>query len=145
VFVSAGAGATPLMSILNSVLEAPHAQQQVSWIHCSARKPLFDEHIRTVGRRTKNFHSRFWRRSTLADCEQQKGTRSPGHSGTDSLTMELERIERHVLGLDHGAAEYFICGPESFTTGVRNFLLEQGVGGSRIRCEWFSTGELEAK
>ncbi|KAG9255782.1 hemoglobin [Emericellopsis atlantica] len=143
VFLSAGVGATPLMSILNSVLESPDVQQQISWIHCSRRKPLFEDHIRTVGRRHKNFHSRFWR-SMLAEQEQRE-THNPERDGVfESVRTELERVERSVLGLDHGAAEYFICGPDAFAASVRNFLLEQGVGELRIRCEWFSTGELEA-
>merc|ERR1712000_717420 len=144
VFLSAGVGATPLMSILNSVLEAPDVQQQISWIHCSRRKPLFEDHIRTVGRRHKNFHSRFWR-SVLADREQRVA-RSPGWDNVcESMRLELEGVDRSVLGLDHGAAEYFICGPDAFAASVRKFLLEQGVGESRIRVEWFSTGELEAR
>lgn len=138
IFISAGSGATPLVSILNTVVERQESRA-ISWIHCSARKAPFEEHVREIAAGRKSFAMRFFH-SQLADVEYKRGT-----ARGESLRMDLERVEREHLHLDHGAAEYYICGPEAFTQDMSHFLSMQGVDKGRIKHEWFTTGDLEFK
>lgn len=138
VFISAGSGATPLMSILNTVLDRGD-NRPLSWIHCSSRKAPFEEHIRAAARTRRNFAMRFMC-NQVADLEYRSGT-----ARGEGLRMDMERIERETLHLDHGAAEYYICGPEAFTQDMSKFLVGQGVNQGRVKHEWFTTGDLEFK
>ena len=47
VLISAGSGVTPLMSILNLAAERS-TSRPLSWIHCSAHKPAFEDHVRQL-------------------------------------------------------------------------------------------------
>ncbi|KAL6857540.1 hypothetical protein ACO1O0_004978 [Amphichorda felina] len=143
VFISAGSGATPLVSILNTVLERGD-DRPLSWIHCSSRsKPPFEEHIRqaAASRRSGSPFSVRFLRSQLADLVEYRSGTARG----EGLRMDMERIERETLHLDHGAAEYFICGPEAFTQDMIKLLVGQGVNRRRVKHEWFTTGDLEFK
>lgn len=138
VFISAGAGATPLLSILNTVTSRPYpAARPLTWIHCSPRKAPFEDHIRSLSHTRENFSIRLLR-SPLVDVDYRSGT-----ARGEGIRREMERIEREVLHLGHGAAEYFLCGPQAFVADMAKFLKRQGVSMDRVKCEWFSTGELE--
>jgi nitric oxide dioxygenase len=76
-------------------------------------------------------------RSKVAEVDYRSGT-----ARGEGLRMDLERIDREQLHLDHGAAEYYISGPEAFSFDMSKFLRGQGVDPQRIRNEWFTTGEV---
>ncbi|KFH45072.1 Flavohemoprotein-like protein [Hapsidospora chrysogenum ATCC 11550] len=136
VFISAGAGATTLLSILNNVVERED-DRPLSWIHCSSRKAPFEEHVRCLARARDNFTIRLFQ-SQLADLEYRCGS---AHG--EGLKMDFQKLERKTLHLDHGATEYYICGPEAFTKDMSASLLGQGVDRARVKYEWFTTGELQ--
>lgn len=139
VFISAGSGATPLLSILNTVISPPYpSDRPLTWVHCSPRKAPFEDHIRSLSHVRKNFTIRLLR-SPLVDVDYRSGT-----ARGEGIRREMERIEREALHLDHGAAEYFLCGPEAFVGDMGRFLKRQGVDMDRVKCEWFTTGELES-
>lgn len=135
VLISAGSGVSPLTSILNTIVEN-QPDRPISWIHCSARRAPFEDHVRSIARGRPNFAMRFFR-SKVAEVDYRSGT-----ARGEGLRMDLERIDREQLHLDHGAAEYYISGPEAFSFDMSKFLRGQGVDPQRIRNEWFTTGEV---
>lgn len=142
VLVSAGSGATPLMSMFNSVMGGPDADfRPVSWVHCTTlRVAPFEDHVRRIAaeRKGDNVAARFLR-GQFADEDDHRESPARG----ESLRVGLKGLGRDVLHLDHGAAGYFLCGPKTFTQDVARFLCDAGVDSRRIHSEWFATGDLE--
>lgn len=136
VLISAGVGVSPLMSILNTVVER-QAVRPISWLHCSAAAAPFEEHVRRVAAGRANFATRFFR-SKVADLDDGSSTAS----GEAGLRMDLARIDPAQLYMNHGASEYYICGPEAFMQEMAKYLIGQGVDASRVKFEWFTTGDL---
>ncbi len=144
VFISAGSGATPLMSIFNTVLDSGDVRP-MSWIHSSPNKAPFEDHIRAAAQPRSDFAVRFFRTRPGScpfnpDNEDQTNNMTRRSFGN---RMNLENVEPEVLHLSNGATEYFISGPEDFTTTNIAFLMSKGVHRQRIQSETFTTGELE--
>ncbi|KAH6695117.1 hemoglobin [Plectosphaerella plurivora] len=136
ILISAGVGVSPLMSILGSVVER-QAVRPISWLHCSARQAPFEEAIRRIAQGRSSFSTRFFR-SKVADLDDGSSTAS----GEAGLRMDLARVDRSQLYLDHGAAEYYVCGPDAFMQEMARYLISQGVDSQRVKYEWFTTGDL---
>lgn len=136
ILISAGVGVSPLVSILNRVVER-QAVRPISWLHCSARAAPFEEHVRRIAATRAKFATRFFR-SKVADLDDGSSTAS----GEAGLRMDLARIDPSQLYMDHGASEYYICGPEAFMQEMAKYLIAQGVDSSRVKFEWFTTGDL---
>ncbi|KAH7313739.1 globin-like protein [Stachybotrys elegans] len=138
VLISAGIGVTPLISILHSAL-ALNPDRPVSWIHCSPRKAPFEDHLRQLAEAHPNLRTKFFRsKARQPDLENKPPQYEMGR-------LELASIGLEKLHLDHGGAEYYICGPELLTEDVAGFLSIQGVDPARVKHELFTTGDLEFK
>lgn len=133
VLISAGSGVAPLMSMLNSVVES-QPYRQVSWIHCSRGRIPFESHIKQLEQR--NPHLRAVLLQT--DTASKRTTAIPGDR---DLRIDLAKIERSNMFLDHGSTEYYVCGPEQFMAEMGEDLQAQGVSQSRVKFGFFSTGE----
>lgn len=136
VLISAGSGVTPLMSILNAVVDR-QPDRPISWIQCSTTTAAFEDHVRSISRQRRGLITHFWR-SRVADVDYRNGT-----ARAEGMRLDLEKLDRDELYLDHGSTEYYICGPETFIHDMAKTLMARGVKASRIKFEWFSTGDRE--
>ena len=136
VLISAGIGATPMVPILNSMHES-RQNRPISWIHCSAGKAPFEDHVRQLASENRNLQVKFFRSrvTTWDDVDQSEFS-----TGRLDLAGIVDRLH-----LDHRGTEYYICGPETLMEDITRFLSVQEVDRGRIKCEIFSTGDLEFK
>jgi nitric oxide dioxygenase len=135
VLVSAGVGAAPLMSILNTVAETqPH--RDVSWIYGSRGGIPFEHHIELVKQRLSGLRSHIFETdlatAPLAGVERKEY----------DFRADLAQVDREDLFLGHGGTEYYICGPEQFMMEMNDYLLAEGIQPVRIKVQLLSTGDL---
>jgi len=136
VLISAGVGVAPMVSILNSVVEnQPH--RPVSFIHGSQRDMPFEDHVRRLKQARPNTVSVNIFKSRLAEAELI------GVNYEYDARVDLAAVHADDIYLDHGAAEYYICGPEQFMVEMSDYLVMQGVSLERVKFSPFSTGELQ--
>ncbi|CAM1504381.1 Fc.00g019720.m01.CDS01 [Cosmosporella sp. VM-42] len=137
VLISAGVGVTPMMSILNTITERmPH--RPVSWIHGSRRSVPFYDHIRRIARNRPNFRTNIFK-THLAESDLA------GVNYDHDYRVDLRKVHADDLWLSHGAAEYYICGPEQFMLEMAEYLKSRDVDSKRMHFELFSTGDMEFK
>jgi len=116
VLLGAGVGLTPLLSILNTLVEKG-SSRKISWIH-TARTPAaraFGTHVKGLAKTRENVQA----------------TMVEGH-------LDLEKLDRESeLFVDDERTQYFICGPVGFMDGMEEKLKGFGVDGERIKSERF--------
>lgn len=139
VLISAGVGATPLVSMLKAFSTASTTttvKRPVSWIHTSRSRealPFGDEMVSAVG------------------ALKEKGVGPVGmhvhltqEAGSRLDLATLQGPEMELFFLQDARAEYFVCGPEEFMVEARRTLVEKfGVGKERVYLELFATGDVE--
>lgn len=129
VFISAGVGATPLLSMLDSLTQSSiSVRRPVSWLHTSRSKESlpFGEAVQRIQERNKD------QVSTHVFLREDRDARF------DLLNLEHDKD----LFTHNNKTEYFICGPESFMLEVRQTLQGLGVARERIFLELFQTGDV---
>ncbi|POS79348.1 flavohemoglobin [Diaporthe helianthi] len=135
VLISAGIGATPLMSMLHALAKPSAVKRPVSWIHTSrsrATQPFADEVVATLEQgATKDRAS--------AHVHLRQGLDGEGKPRLDIAALDRES----KLFLSDARTEYFICGPEKFMLDARKTLGDLGVEKTRIYLELFATGDVE--
>jgi nitric oxide dioxygenase len=134
VLVSAGVGATPLVSMLQALSQPSAVKRPVSWIHTSrskATQPFADEVVSIVDGGLKD------RVSTRVHLRQE--VYGEGQSRLDLLALDPEA----ELFVHDPRAEYYICGPEAFMLELRRTLVDLGVSNNRVYLELFATGDVE--
>ncbi|KAK3329514.1 globin-like protein [Apodospora peruviana] len=137
VLVSAGVGVTPMVAIANSAL-ATQPDRQISWVQGSRRVIPFEEHVASLKRKGRNFRTKIFK------SHPSEGDVA-GVSYDYDCRIDLSKLSPEDIFLQHGGAEYYICGPEQFMLEASQYLASQGVRSSRIKLELFTTGELAAK
>ncbi|KAL2110129.1 hypothetical protein VUR80DRAFT_1573 [Thermomyces stellatus] len=137
VLISAGVGITPMISMLNYVAET-QPTRPVSFIHGSQRDMPFEGHVRRLQAERPNISLNIFK-SQLAEVDLI------GVNYDYDARVDLGAVGSRDLHLDHGAAEYYICGPEQFMVEMTDYLLLQGVSMGRVKFSPFSTGELQVK
>jgi nitric oxide dioxygenase len=138
VLISAGSGATPLVAMLNAIVDR-HEIRPISWIHCSPRKAPFEDHVKRIASERRDFSFKFFR-SQMTELDAQAL-----REGDELGRMDLATVGLEKLYLNHTGTEYFICGPEALMKDISRFLYVQGVNRSNVRCELFETGEFHAE
>jgi nitric oxide dioxygenase len=133
ILISAGVGVSPMMSILNSVIECQHLRH-ISWIQGYQRGIPFEEHVRRISRIRPNLRTKFFK-THLADKSLSGVTREY------DFRADLGKIDVDDLQLHHCNAEYFLCGPEQFVLEMSDYLTSRNVDPSRVKTELFSTGK----
>lgn len=137
VLISAGVGATPLVSMLQALVVSSGAgankeKRPISWIHTSrneATQPFRDE----VAAAVEGLRGRGWEVATHVHLTRDEGKR---------LEVRMLQREKELFVGDSGA-EYFVCGPEEFMVQVRGALVEGlGVVRERVHLELFATGDV---
>ncbi|KAJ9622071.1 Nitric oxide oxidoreductase [Taxawa tesnikishii (nom. ined.)] len=137
VLMSAGVGLTPMISILNTLLQQG-SKRRLSWIHGtrSTAAQAFGQHIKDVVTEHKNVHAVvFNKRPGEKDVEG----RDYNHVGRVSIE-KLDKEEDLCLG--EKGTTYYICGPDSFMVDMAKGLKGLGVEEERVKEELFGTGEI---
>jgi ferredoxin-NADP reductase len=133
VLLSAGVGATPVMSMLHT-LAAERSQREIWWIYGarnSVEHPFAEESRSLLKQLPRGREYIVYSRPAASD---QVGTDfdAPGHIDT----ALLERI-----GVSQGS-DFYLCGPSSFLQNMRDGLRNWVVLAENVRTEIF--GSLEA-
>jgi len=143
VLISAGVGATPIMSILDSVTqEKPGvAQRPISWLHASRSRKAqpFADVVQNIAKaNAARMSSRVFLRTLTPEDD------AGAHYDFGDIRMDLGKLDKaRDLFIPNQAAEYYICGPEPFMRDVRADLEAMGVSRDRINLELFATGDVE--
>ncbi|POR32417.1 Flavohemoprotein [Tolypocladium paradoxum] len=138
VLLSAGVGATPLVSILDSLLGSPNASRPISWVHTARHSGAvcFRKHMREAAAQHSNV------KSVLFVKKLQDGDRQ-GEEYDIEGRLSLDKVGAdETLHLADSSAEYFICGPEEWMIETRKWLADKGVARERLHLELFRTGDV---
>jgi len=133
VLLSAGVGATPVMSMLHS-LAAEKSQREIWWIYAarnSAEHPFAEESNSLLKQLSRGRGYIVYSRPTAVD---RLGINFDVAGHID--TALLERI-----GVPKGS-DFYLCGPTSFLQNIRDGLRNWGVPAGDVHTEIF--GSLEA-
>jgi ferredoxin-NADP reductase/MOSC domain-containing protein YiiM len=133
VLLSAGVGATPLMSMLH-LLAAERSQQEVWWIHGArnrADQPFAEESRSSLKQLPGGRSYIVFSRPALSDKLGQDFD-SPGH-------IDRALLERIGVSPD---SDFYLCGPAPFMNSMRDGLRGWGVRAQNVHTELF--GSLEA-
>ncbi|KAI1770528.1 flavohemo protein [Hypoxylon cercidicola] len=135
--ISAGVGLTPMISILNSTVNAG-SQKRISWIHGvhASEVRAFSNHIKDVCAKdtNRNINATFF--VTLPQQQDVQGVDYHFAGRVDLSKVDSE--SSLFLGDTH--AQYYICGPYAFMKDMERYLVGVGVGEERIHLEVFGTG-----
>lgn len=134
VLISAGVGVAPMVSMLNAMMDL-QPQRDISWVHGARRMVPFYNHIREAKKKMPNLRTNIFK-THLADGDMA------GVTYDYDYRVDLAKVHREDLFLNHGGTEYYICGPEQFMVEMADFLKMQGVELRRLRFELFSTGDM---
>jgi ferredoxin-NADP reductase len=126
VLVSAGVGITPLLPMLDELAREDRGRE-IWFVHAArdAAHHLFEEEAREIAARAANGGV------TLISCysRPQEGDRCDFTGRLDS---------EFIAGLlPIKEADFYICGPDTFMTSVRDGLVERGAEAGSIRYEAF--------
>jgi ferredoxin-NADP reductase/MOSC domain-containing protein YiiM len=132
VLLSAGVGATPVMSMLHS-LAAERSQREIWWIYGARNRvnhPFAEESRSLLKQLSRGREYIVYSRPAAID---QVGADfdAPGHIDT----ALLERI-----GVSQGS-DFYLCGPTSFLENMRDGLRNWGVLSENVHTEVFGTLE----
>ncbi|OAQ59870.1 flavohemoglobin [Pochonia chlamydosporia 170] len=138
VLLSAGVGATPLVSILDSILKSPNPERPVTWAHAArqAASVCFGKHIRDITATASNIKPALFVKNVQDGDKLGRDYNFAGPLSLDKLADE------GALFLEDEKAEYFICGPEDWMVKMRDGLTGKGVPVERVHLELFRTGDV---
>ncbi len=128
VLLSAGVGLTPMISMLNAIVES--GSQRPTWFVHGARdgrEHAMGAHVRHLGAENDNVHVHI---SYSRPREQDMAGRDYESRGR----IDVELLERILPGRDF---EFYLCGPTPFLKSLYNGLRAWGVPESRLRYEFF--------
>ncbi|KAH7319584.1 globin-like protein [Stachybotrys elegans] len=132
VLLSAGVGATPVMSMLQTLLNA-NSSRPISWLHGArdSSNVCFKKDVQEAAAKHSNVRARFFVKTVE---EADKADHVEGR-------LDVARLDQEeTLHLDDASTQYFICGPEKWMHQTKNFLLGKGVTAERTHLELFETG-----
>lgn len=124
VLISAGVGITPMVSILNTLVEQ-QTDLPVRFIH-AAREPAqvaLQVDMALAAQQLPDYCSAFFYETDKHDADN-------AFSGL----MDLEQVPLADLPVNAG---YYLCGPLAFMRAQRHWLQTQGIPAERIRYEVF--------
>ncbi|KAL7898718.1 globin-like protein [Trichoderma sp. SZMC 28014] len=139
VLLSAGVGVTPLLSILDTILESSsQSSRPVTWIHGARHSGAvtYGKYIREADKKHSNLSTKIFLKNV------QEGDKK-GQQYDYEGRMDLDALEADgVLPLKDASAEYYICGPEGWMIQTRDGLKKKGVSLEKQHLELFRTGTL---
>ena len=131
VLISAGVGATPVLSMLNTMLEDQNSKQQITWIQVdkTPSSQPFLEYVRTLAKTQGNIlKTAFY--YTDANAQSESIPHLKGRPG-------LDKLDRGLLHISNPDSRFYICGPSSFMVSIVKQLSGLGVTSDRIHLESF--------
>ena len=133
VLISAGVGATPVMSMLHA-LASETSQRQVWWIHGARNRPEqpFAEESRLLLKQLSRGRGYIVYSRPAATDQIGADFDAPGH-------IDAALLER--IGVSQ-SSDFYLCGPSSFLEGMRSGLRNWGVSDGNVHTEIF--GALES-
>ncbi|MBK4736703.1 NO-inducible flavohemoprotein [Noviherbaspirillum pedocola] len=127
VLISGGVGLTPMISMLNRVLQSPG--RDVVFVHGARNGAVhaMKDHLQQTAASHPNFH-------TIIFYEHPLPADSEGSDYDYAGIVDLARIEDRVMLPD---ADYYICGPIPFMRLQHDGLIARGIKEPRIHYEVF--------
>ena len=133
VLLSAGVGLTPMISMLNAIVEMGN-KRPVWFIHGARnrREHAFADHVRNIATRHDNvrFHICYSRPGVQDVLDHAFA--SPGHLSMDLLRKLLPQND----------FDFYLCGPPAFMESLHDGLTSWGVSESRIHYEFFGPAKI---
>jgi len=128
VLISAGVGITPMIAMLNALLQAA-SPRPVQFLH-ACRSPsvqAFGPHLASLAAEHLQLAAHIWHEEATAGA---------------AATALHQHVGRMQLGAAHTLpdADYYLCGPLPFMQAQKASLLALGVAAARIHAEAFGTG-----
>lgn len=123
VFISGGVGLTPMVAMLNQIVEAG-VPQAVSFIHACRNEKVhaMKQHLADVKAKFDNVKTFTVYEEGQADATGQ---------------LDLNAVPAELLPAD---ADYYLCGPVAFMKAQQGALLARGIPANQIHFEAFTTG-----
>ncbi|UYQ91463.1 NO-inducible flavohemoprotein [Chitinophaga horti] len=129
VFISGGVGQTPLISMLESLIQSG-SQQPITWIHgCRNRE------VHAFQQQLQQWTTQHEHISQHLFYDQHEGD-----AAVNTGYVDLEKIADTVVQPD---TRYYICGPAVFIRKHYQFLTEKGVNRADIHLEEFGPASLQ--
>lgn len=138
ILISAGVGATPMISILNGSVGA-RSTRSISWVHGahSSGTHAFAKHVHDACVAHDNIQAKIF-------MSKPHGDEVEGIDYHFEGRMNLDRLHKEeILFLHDHTAQYYICGPSDFMQEIKTYLLSAGVDRERVHMEVFGVGSDE--
>lgn len=136
VFIAAGSGITPVLSMIKSVLlEEPQSQALLFYGNRTSKTIIFKEALEDL----KDLYL-----GRLAVYHVLSGESADGGMGGRIDREKLEQWSEKFFNPQQVDA-YFLCGPGNLIETVKNTLIEIGVAPERVHFELFTTPQMAAQ
>ncbi|KAI4601222.1 hypothetical protein KJ359_012412 [Pestalotiopsis sp. 9143b] len=135
VFISAGVGVAPILSMLNTVVEET-AARPITWVHGSRQSIPFEEHVKKLAKTRPQMRTTFFN-TGMGNKDLAESTESNGFG------YYLEWFNPDDMYFSNKSTQYYICGPERFIKDISAYLITNGALLPQIRYELHSVGSFE--
>jgi nitric oxide dioxygenase len=127
VLISGGVGLTPMISMLNRVLQSPG--REIVFVHGARNSAVhaMKDHLRATAARHPNFKAFIFYDHPLPQDQAGRDFDFPG-------LVDIDRIAGALMLPD---ADYYICGPIPFMRLQHDALIARGIKETRIHYEVF--------
>lgn len=127
VLISGGVGLTPMVSMLNRVLQS--AGRQVVFVHGARNSAVhaMKDHLRQTAQQHPNFKTFIFYNEPLPQDQQGRDYDYPGLVNADLIADAIMLPD----------ADYYICGPIPFMRMQHDALIARGIKEARIHYEVF--------
>lgn len=135
VLLSGGVGITPMLSMLNTLVEK-HSDRKVTFIHAAlnSKTHAFRQHVQDLEKKHEQLDVYFCYSQPTEEDRKENRFDKEGYVTFDWLKEILPR----TIG------DFYFCGPVPFMKEVYGAVKQLGVQESRIHYEFFGpSGELE--
>jgi len=127
VLISGGVGLTPMISMLNRVMQCPG--RDVVFVHGARNSAVhaMKDHLRTMAAQHPNFKTFIFYDAPLPQDQQGKDFDFPG-------IVDIDKIADAITLPD---ADYYICGPIPFMRLQHDALIARGIKEPKVHYEVF--------
>lgn len=127
VLISGGVGLTPMISMLNRVLQSPG--REIVFVHGARNSGVhaMKDHLRATAAQYPNFKTFIFYDEPLPQDQAGKDFDYPGR-------VEVDTIAASILRPD---ADFYICGPIPFMRQQHDALIARGIAETRVHYEVF--------
>jgi nitric oxide dioxygenase len=128
ILISGGVGLTPMISMLNRILQSP-GSREVVFVHGARNGAVhaMKDHLRKTAQQHPHFKTFIFYSQPLSDDQQGRDYDFPG-------TVDINRIADAIM---LPKANYYICGPVPFMRVQHDALLQKGIKEPCIHYEVF--------